>query len=776
MATLGLTVDSSQAVKAASDLDKLVAASGKAEKGAGGVSKAFRDMQASLASITAVLQSIDRNTASLAAGANKVAPAVAKMDAAVIKARADFVAFDTVTAAVAMELRGLEATAPMVTREFGRIAPATDAATEALRRNTKAANDNRAAQMARASAATGPSNLNTANIAAQFQDIAVTSAMGMSPLQIALQQGTQLSAVLGGQGLTGVVRMLGAAFASVLSPVSLLTIGAVALSSVAIQALGGIFQGAEDASDALEKHNDWLDKILAGYDDVRDAADQALEAALKLPEASAASSLGAQRNEALEAQTKAIERALELRREFEGYVGYAAAFNVPSETIAALEQANSVISRITEDSALSRQELDQFHVALTELGNNTADQNIKAIVAEALALVDAARQATAEVASLDAGLNAIDRDIQIRISMSQEFGTALDGLSSLYQDPRSRFDIMREQAKNFAEQASVSAVSYSQAAGAGEEYARVLESINAAEAAANEKANARASSAANKPMDQWKTANDNFMQRIEQQRMEMDLLGKSTFEIERQRAAFDLLNQAKQAGLQITEPLTQQINQMASEYAGLVVQTEQAAKAQALLDEQLNFYRGTFTGFFGDLKSGLQDGQSLWEALGNAGANALDKIADRALSMAANGLFDMIFGSIFGGFGGNSLGGGWGVPGGFGKPGIFGIPGMATGGTVGRAGLSWVGEQGPELLRLPQGAQVIPNGPSMAMAANQNGRGDVYITISGSGLSEAELSRAIAKGLQDYDAALAPKVEAKFRTMQTDPRAADGGW
>jgi phage-related tail protein len=52
---------------------------------------------------------------------------------------------------------------------------------------------------------------------------------------------------------------------------------------------------------------------------------------------------------------------------------------------------------------------------------------------------------------------------------------------------------------------------------------------------------------------------------------------------------------------------------------------------------------------------------------------------------------------------------------------------MATGGTVGKAGLSWVGEQGPELLRLPAGAQVIPNGPSMAMAANSNSMSDLII-------------------------------------------------
>jgi uncharacterized membrane protein len=186
--------------------------------------------------------------------------------------------------------------------------------------------------------------------------------------------------------------------------------------------------------------------------------------------------------------------------------------------------------------------------------------------------------------------------------------------------------------------------------------------------------------------------------------------------------------------------------------------TDAARAAQ----QEWEFYRGTFSGFFSDLKSGLKDGQTFWEALGNAGANALDKIADRALSMAANGIFDMIFGSLFGGAG-NSLGAGWGMAGGFaGFKGIFGIPGMADGGTVARAGLSWVGERGPELLRLPQGAQVIPNGPSMAMAANSNGsndnrRGDLHLHINGSGLSQEEMTQAIADALDQYDRKTLPR-------------------
>jgi TP901 family phage tail tape measure protein len=39
----------------------------------------------------------------------------------------------------------------------------------------------------------------------------------------------------------------------------------------------------------------------------------------------------------------------------------------------------------------------------------------------------------------------------------------------------------------------------------------------------------------------------------------------------------------------------------------------------------------------------------------------------------------------------------------------FRFPGLATGGTVTKSGWTWVGENGPELLHLPRGSQVIPN-------------------------------------------------------------------
>lgn len=201
---------------------------------------------------------------------------------------------------------------------------------------------------------------------------------------------------------------------------------------------------------------------------------------------------------------------------------------------------------------------------------------------------------------------------------------------------------------------------------------------------------------------------------IAAQQLEAQALGMTAEAANRLRYEQDLLNKAANDNLKLTPAQRNELSALATEMAAVEERTRS-------LSEWYDIGRTAFGGFMSDFKRDLMSGTSLWESFGNAAGKALDSIADRALSMAANGIFDMIFGSLFGGLGGgNSLGGGWGVAGGFGGRGIFGIPGLATGGTVTGAGLSWVGEQGPELLRLPQGAQVIPNGPSVAMAANQN--------------------------------------------------------
>src|SRR5690606_5139206 len=111
----------------------------------------------------------------------------------------------------------------------------------------------------------GAGTFQTANIAAQFQDIAVTSAMGMSPLQIALQQGTQLSAIL--NTMDKPVRGLAAAFMSVINPVSLVTIAVIAAGAALIQYFSSGEKEVDKIDAALKAHADNIADIKARWGD-----------------------------------------------------------------------------------------------------------------------------------------------------------------------------------------------------------------------------------------------------------------------------------------------------------------------------------------------------------------------------------------------------------------------------------------------------------------------------------------------------------------------------
>lgn len=107
----------------------------------------------------------------------------------------------------------------------------------------------------------------TANIAAQLQDVAVTSAMGMSPIQIALQQGTQLSMVFDQMKASGQSAASGiaSAFMSVVNPMSLITIAAVAGTAALIQYFSTGKEEAKSLDVALDAHGETIRALREAY-------------------------------------------------------------------------------------------------------------------------------------------------------------------------------------------------------------------------------------------------------------------------------------------------------------------------------------------------------------------------------------------------------------------------------------------------------------------------------------------------------------------------------
>lgn len=492
-----------------------------------------------------------------------------------------------------------------------REASAIDNSTASMRMNTAAANDNAAARRA-----SGAHAGHTTNLLFQAQDIAMMTAMGQAPLMLALQQGTQVGGIFHqiGNGRQ-IVTALGGALAGLLNPLNLATIAFIGLGAAGVQALMSIGKDAEDATSALEEHSKWLDAILIGYDAAREAAAGVVEQALKLPQASAESNLQAEYSRAMQAEMSAIGALVAKQDELIARREVLALGQGLFETII---RETDALAGMAFGFEMTKSDLDQFHSSITELLNSEIDAETRVWAEGLLDYINQAREARSVTESLATALRLVPREVRIRLSMQQEFGSAMSEIEGLYVDPRSQFDIAREQLDFQAQRAEKTATSYSQLVGLAEQYDRVLKSINAAEAEANKPRRTGGGDRGASGSEQWGTATDSFQQRIDQMLLETELVGQSTYEIERQKAAFDLLNQAKAAGIEITPALNEQIAAMAGSYADASVALQsvtQLLQPEAMpWDIVADQMRG--------LDVALQNGAISWEQYGAAAQRA----------------------------------------------------------------------------------------------------------------------------------------------------------
>lgn len=539
------------------------------------------------------------------------------------------------------------------------------------------------ASVKRVSASITGARYQTAGLAAQFQDVGVTAAMGMSPLLIGLQQGTQLAGQLA--TMANPIKGLGSAIASLLSPVSLLSVGFTALLAVGIQWAASMFQASSNAKQALADQAMSVDQVKSGIGQLQNITDD-------------------------------YARAIR---------GTAKDQEIATGSILANSEKEFNAKKSLLDLELKRQ---QALIATQQIELSAVQKQLRQDIAVAIPNVDDPRESPfAPSAS--------------RINRREALGEFLakTPLTDRIQELRANIDLT-EVATSKLEEALNTTFAGSVAISAG----------NIA---------STAETAAQKMQGKYDDLVRSANQHIAASRLEATTLGMTTEQINAQVYAMEMLNRAANDDIKLKPKQIDQLVDLARQMAAAEEQTRQ-------LTEAYEFGKSTFSSFFSDLKSNLREGQSLWESMGNAAANALDKIADRALGMAADGIFDLLFGAVMGGITGGVGGGTWGQFGGFaGKPGMFGLPGMAAGGTVAQGGLSWVGENGPELLRLPRGAQVIPNGASMAMAANGNGPSISIGNISISANSEKE-GAAAARG---FVAELNKHFPAAMERYQRNP-------
>lgn len=119
----------------------------------------------------------------------------------------------------------------------------------------------RAAELALLNKSTTASAQSAGMMAAQWNDVVMMTLAGQNPMQLAIQQGTQMSQAFGQAGAGGALRLLGAGFMSMLNPMNLAVIAAVGLGSGLVQAFMAAGEAQKTAAEALQDYGKGLSAL-----------------------------------------------------------------------------------------------------------------------------------------------------------------------------------------------------------------------------------------------------------------------------------------------------------------------------------------------------------------------------------------------------------------------------------------------------------------------------------------------------------------------------------
>lgn len=226
IARLGFSANTGDLKKAKADLDALVPSATKAEaatdkfnRAAAGVTAGTKGASAGIRSFDAAATGAAGTTDRLSKTALSASTAMGTVGKAAVGASSGINNLVTATTRANTGFAAADAHVEAYRASLAKLPAAAQGAQSSLNRLGAAANDN----INRLQSTPG-------NIAAQFQDIGVTAAAGMSPMLIALQQGTQLSSAMAG----GVGNLL-AGFRQLFSVTTILTIGLVGAVAAGLQ-------------------------------------------------------------------------------------------------------------------------------------------------------------------------------------------------------------------------------------------------------------------------------------------------------------------------------------------------------------------------------------------------------------------------------------------------------------------------------------------------------------------------------------------------------------
>ncbi|MCK8779090.1 phage tail length tape measure family protein [Rhizobium sp. NTR19] len=569
--------------------------------------------------------------------------------------------------------------------------------------------------------AVNTSRLQTANLAAQLNDIGVQLAGGQSPFLIALQQGTQINQVLGQGGARAAVGALAGAFTSLINPVSLATIAIIALGGEAIQYFTSLLSEGDKSEEMLKQQAQLIQQVADRWGDavpaLREYADE-LERTARAAQLNEAGGIVNERE--LAPVRKQIEDAAVAVADL---VSQLQSAGEETETIVALQEAFNKFSSAAEDGSLKLEDVQAVQDTLAAAINSSgipALSEFKSmfdqLTGSALNASDAVRQTNAAIAQAQARMN--DPNTWRGRGLIGQPEGAIQGSS----DPDLPFEGPTINRRPLVE----------------------LEGLPGASRSASRAASEREKAA--KAAEREKQAVTDL---IEQLQFEQAALSMTNEE----RA---VANALRRAG---TAATPEQRAQIQSIVEATYAERDAIRANKEAMEELRDVSRDVFEGIVSDLRNGKSGADIL--------SNALDRLADRLISSAFDGLFDGTSGGKGGLFGGKI------IPGILHSGGVAGSDGYGHGRAVspsvfagakryhkgGVAGLM-PGEV-PAILQ--RGEVVIPRG---AKAASGGGMAFTYAPqIDARGADAAAVAR-LEQVVAKQQTELQGRVEAAVRSAQ----------
>ena len=585
----------------------------------------------------------------------------------------------------------------------------------------------------------------TGNIAAQFHDIGVMAAAGQNPLQTALQQGTQLAAVF-----TQMERpMIGIAdaFMSLLNPITLFTLAAVALVSAGLQ----LVDWAATAKGALDLLAMGIEAI-APYAVAAGAALAILYSPAIIAGVVQLIALLARLAVQAAITAAALAAANPALALIVGITATVAALSIFSDEIkrtfgvdlanAAKGGVNWLIGTLVGGFNGVRETWGQLPAVLGDITYSAAQKAVQGV--------------EWMVNQVIVGINKV-------INFARSAGVDIDEIGSVdFGDVKNPF---AGAAKGVADQMGVAINTaqnvdyvggFTKAIADGASYAaQKLKDLSASIVGTD----AESEKAAKRSARRYEKIVLDANQFIEGQRLERESMRLSELAAARLRHEQDLFNKAADAGIKLTPVQISQLKSLAIAMGDAEIATNRAQEA-------LDFAKDLTHGFVADLRSGLEEGKSIWQAFGDAALNVLNKVVDKLLNDVINALFEVNSatgsGGGFGGFLTNLFGGLFGagtgatsVPMPMARP--AGLIANAAGGVYNSPGLSTFSNSivtRPTTFAFARGAGLMGEAGPEAILPLQKGRGGrLGVAGAGGGMGDIQIF--------DQRGANAPPIESR---------------